>query len=221
MKIRISLLCLAIISVVMITGACGCSQNSKGQYQSASVNEVLKQGMAEADNQKAANSGLPAEDITQSQEDSTGQITESPESSPEPDTASESADRGDETDSDLSALSDTGEIDIDLTVLSSTMLYSEVYNMVTSPGNYMGKTVKMKAPFACFYEESTGNYYFACIFQDGTACCAQGIEFVLTDEYVYPDDYPEEGEDISVIGVFDTYQEGNYTYCTLRNAKLA
>lgn len=44
--------------------------------------------------------------------------------------------------------------------------------------------------------------------------------FVLTDNYVYPDDYPEVDEEICVVGVFDTYQEGDYTYCTLRKAKL-
>ena len=60
----------------------------------------------------------------------------------------------------------------------------------------------------------------ACIIQDATACCAQGIEFVLTEDYVYPDDYPEVDEEICVVGVFDTYQEGDYTYCTLRKAKL-
>lgn len=35
-----------------------------------------------------------------------------------------------------------------------------------------------------------------------------------------PDDYPQVDAEICVIGVFDTYEEGDYTYCTLRNAKL-
>ena len=61
----------------------------------------------------------------------------------------------------------------------------------------------------------------ACIISDATACCSQGIEFVLTDEYTYPDDYLKEGEKICVIETFDTYQEGDYTYCTLRNARIA
>lgn len=112
------------------------------------------------------------------------------------------------------------EVDVDLTVLSGTMVYSEVYNMLVSPEKYIGKTVKMKGPFACFHDEAADNYYFACIIQDAAACCAQGIEFTLTDDYVYPDNYPEVNEEICVVGVFDTYQEGDYTYCTLRNARL-
>jgi hypothetical protein len=38
-----------------------------------------------------------------------------------------------------------GELDVDLTTLTSTMVYSEVYNMVTTPEDYEGKIVKMTA----------------------------------------------------------------------------
>ena len=111
-------------------------------------------------------------------------------------------------------------IDVDLTVLSATMVYSEVSNMMTSPQDYIGKTVKMKGAFDCFHDEASDNYYFACIIQDATACCAQGIEFVLSGEHKYPNDYPAKGDTICVVGVFDTYREGERTYCTLRNAKM-
>ena len=84
----------------------------------------------------------------------------------------------------------------------------------------MGKTIKMDGVFTAYHDESTGNDYFACIIQDATACCAQGIEFVLTDDYSYPEDYPEVGGEIAVVGEFDTYQEDGYQYCTLRNARL-
>ena len=79
----------------------------------------------------------------------------------------------------------------------------------------------MDGLFAYYRDEATGKYYFACIIQDATACCAQGIEFVLTEDYTYPDDYPEVNAEICVVGVFDTCQEGNCTYCTLRNATFA
>lgn len=115
---------------------------------------------------------------------------------------------------------DDSGVEVDLTVLSSTMVYSEVYNMMIEPENYIGKTVKMEGQFVPYYDESTGNYYFACFISDATACCSQGIEFVLTDEYSYPDDYPKEGDTICVVGTFDTYMEGKSMYCTLRNAIL-
>lgn len=111
-------------------------------------------------------------------------------------------------------------VDVDLTALSSTMVYSEVYHMLVSPEDYIGKTVKMAGSFAFYHDETSNKDYFACVIADATACCSQGIEFILTDDYTYPDDYPEEGGEICVVGVFDTYQEGDYTYCTLREAKM-
>ena len=101
-----------------------------------------------------------------------------------------------------------------------TLKPSEVYNMMLSPEDYTGKTVKMEEIYSVFYDEVSDKYYFACIIMDATACCSQGIEFELRDDYKYPDDYPEEGSYICVEGVFDTYMEGENLYCTLRDAEL-
>ncbi len=112
------------------------------------------------------------------------------------------------------------DFDVDLTKLSSTMVYSEVYNMMTAPDGYMGKTVKMKGPFSVYHDEETGNYYFACIISDAAACCSQGIEFILAGEHTYPKDYPELGTEITVTGIFDTYEENGYRYCRLNDAEI-
>lgn len=117
---------------------------------------------------------------------------------------------------------DTGAdgIDIDLTTLSATMVYSQVYNMMIAPEDYVGKMVKMQGMMASYYDEAADRRYFACIIQDATACCAQGIEFELAGELKYPDDYPSDGEAICVEGVFETYKEGELTYVTLRKARF-
>ena len=116
------------------------------------------------------------------------------------------------------AQSNTQGIDVDLTTLSSTMVYSEVYNMMSEPDGYLGKTIKMDGTFAVYHDEETDKYYYACIIQDATACCSQGLEFELDGNYKYPDDYPEEGENICVVGAFDVYEEGGNSYCVLRKA---
>lgn len=111
-------------------------------------------------------------------------------------------------------------IDVDLTVLSSVMVYSEIYNMMISPDDYIGKTVKMNGSFAYYKDESTGQEYFACIIQDATACCAQGMEFALAGDYSYPDDYPAVGDEITVTGKFETYDKGQMKYCVLTDAVM-
>nr|MCR5716412.1 hypothetical protein [Lachnospiraceae bacterium] len=85
---------------------------------------------------------------------------------------------------------------------------------------YVGKTIRMSGLMSIFLDEATEKYYYACIIQDATACCAQGIEFEPTKDFVYPDDFPKDGEIVTVVGTFDTYVEGEYTYCTLRNARM-
>ena len=112
-------------------------------------------------------------------------------------------------------------IDVDLTKLSSTMVYSEVYNMMVSPDNYTGKTVKMNGAFAYYEDPETKAQYFACIIADATACCSQGLEFILTGEHTYPNDYPELNSEITVTGTFETYEENGYNYCRLVNAEFS
>ncbi len=116
--------------------------------------------------------------------------------------------------------SNVGEIDVDLTAMSSSVVYSAVYDMITNPASYIGKVIKMTGPIAMYQDPSSDKRYFACIIRDATACCAQGMEFELGSRYSYPEDYPELGTEVTVVGTFDTYTEGQYQYCTLRNASL-
>lgn len=105
-------------------------------------------------------------------------------------------------------------IDVDLTSMSSTLVYSEVYDMITNFHNYVGKVIKMNGIAEVWTDPNTNVTYRTCIIQDATACCAQGIEFELTEGA----DQVKRGDAIVVIGVFDVYFEGEIPYCTLRNA---
>ncbi|MCR5691959.1 MAG: hypothetical protein K6G62_07055 [Eubacterium sp.] len=115
---------------------------------------------------------------------------------------------------------DYSQVDLDLTNLNATMIYAEVYNIVTSPDSYVGQTIKMSGLFDTTTDEATGKQYFACIIPDATACCTQGIEFSLAGKKSYPEDYPKPGDKFTVVGVFSTYQEGGMTYCQLTQAKI-
>ena len=203
-------------SLLIMTGcgrAAGNESHDLTQDSTSDVEDVLAQRMAEADAQ--------AQEAYDSQDD----LSEVPGLSDSEDTAGrqsgvdEGAPAPDPLMLDESVLQTEG-VDIDLTVLSSTMVYSQVYNLMVDPYSYIGKTIKMTGMYACTDLTQSTEFYCACIIQDATQCCSQGIEFELDDTYFFPDDYPEYGDDITVIGEFDTYQDGGYTYCTLRNARL-
>ena len=107
-------------------------------------------------------------------------------------------------------------IDVNLTKLSATMVYSEVYNMVSEPDAYIGKVVRMAGTAASTYYDVTDRTYHAIIIADATACCAQGIEYELPEGQSYPEDDAE----TTVTGVFSTYDEFGRTYVYLEDATL-
>ncbi len=97
----------------------------------------------------------------------------------------------------------TVTIDVDLTTLSSTMVYAKVYDMtVTNPKQYLGKTVKAKGPYS-----PNGSYHYVVI-ADATACCQQGIEFIWNGH----SSYPKKNEEIEIVGIYRSYNEGSETY---------
>ncbi|MCR5432150.1 MAG: hypothetical protein K6E95_06295 [Lachnospiraceae bacterium] len=116
--------------------------------------------------------------------------------------------------------SSAGGIDIDLTEMSSTMVYAEVYFMMVYPDRYIGKKIKADGLFATYHDEVLDKMYYACIVKDATECCAQGLEFALKEEKKYPEEFPKEGEDVCVTGIFDTYVEGDGTYAVLKDAVM-
>lgn len=104
--------------------------------------------------------------------------------------------------------------DVDLSVLSGTMVYAEVYRIMSAPSDYLGKTIKIKGTYNASYYPPTQKYYSYVLVADATACCAQGFEFEWTGKS-YPEDYPENGETIEVVGVFGCYEELGTTYYSL------
>lgn len=92
--------------------------------------------------------------------------------------------------------------------------------MLYTPDDYIGKMVKMKGAFAYYEDPETKEQYFACIIADAMACCSQGLDFIPTDEYTYPDDYPELNAEITVTGTFEIYEKNGIKYCRLANAAI-
>ena len=116
---------------------------------------------------------------------------------------------------------ETVKVDLDLSCMSGTVVYSQIYNLMTDPAPYLGKVIKMAGLYNVYEDTLTGNVYHACVVPDATACCAQGIEFVRPDGYNWPADYPEDGSSIVVTGRLETYDEDGIQYLHLTNAELA
>lgn len=113
-------------------------------------------------------------------------------------------------------------IDIDLTKMNATMVYSEVYNMLDAPSNYIDKIVKVRGPFRPFESNDPNFCYPAIVIQDATACCANGLEFLL---YGVPrcsmdggNGYPLYNQEATIVGKFATYIEDRYMYVHLVDA---
>ena len=188
------LFCL-MLAVCMMVSLCACGKDS----EEGAGND------ASSSNEKSSAS---AESIPTPKEQETPDEQQTPE---EPEQTQTSADG----------------VEVDLTVLSSTMVYSEVYNMLyNDPAHYLGKTVRARGTFSIYQLVTDGVLQpdpvaYACIISDAAACCAEGMEFVLKDDLAYPDDYPELGAEITVIGEFQSYEENGMTWYHLVNARLA
>ncbi len=111
--------------------------------------------------------------------------------------------------------------DIDISRMSGTMVYGQVYQMVMYPSKYLGKHIKMKGIFSSYYDEELKRRFYGCVIADALACCSQGLAFELAKPRKYPEQYPAEGDAIVVEGDFDYEKdEGGSGFPIIRNAEM-
>ena len=108
--------------------------------------------------------------------------------------------------------------DVDLTKSDTQMAYVQLSNMMLSPEDYRGKTIKMRGTFAHATEKN--KTFFVCYVMDATACCSQSLEFETDEAYDYPDGYPALESEITVTGVFETYEYNGYAMYRLAHAEV-
>ena len=224
MKIRKCFFLSVCLTASLIFSACGSKTYNTGRMPGASatgVEAVLSSGMAAAESsfgeekggagEGTGASGNNAPDSTSGNGAQTSSDTRSGNGAQSP------SDPTPGSGVEITDVDRSGEV-LDLTAISSTLVYSEVYNMIYEPELYVGKTIIMEGSFAVSFDESTGNYYYGCIIQDATACCAQGMEFVPAGKLTYPDDFPELGTTIRITGVYGSYTEASGTYYAVMDA---
>lgn len=195
------------ILLVLLLSLTACGSTSEDKKTSGSnsnspgVDEILQQEMAKEDAQQGREQPLDQERKAEEEAQAAQQAQQE--------------DARDVTEDELWTVESTIEgVDVDLTAVSDTIAYAQLYDMLVHKEDFIGKVVRLKGIFASFHSEETGMDYYSCQVTDNTLCCSMGLEFVLGQGHGYPRD----GEEIVVQGVFDTYEENNLIYCTLRDA---
>ncbi len=98
---------------------------------------------------------------------------------------------------------DIESIDLDLTQLNKNMLYSQLYNIMMNPLDYLGKSIRIEGLYISDLATDTGKSYHFVVITDEAACCQQGMEFKI-DEGL---NYPEPNTSIVIEGIFASYME--------------
>ena len=105
---------------------------------------------------------------------------------------------------------------VDLSVLSSTLAYSQISNIIDNYEEYLGTTITMSGLFNGIV--SYGNKIYTCSINDATACCSLGFEFRLPN-----DEEPSgcnDGDIITVTGMLSSYTEDGTVYLELLDAAV-
>lgn len=184
-------------AVVLISGCGKQADNGKGINSGKTVDKVIE-SQVKKEEQKKTEESTKEDTQKNDQQNTDTQTSESVQGSVNAPEAS---------------------VDVDLSVMDSDMIYATVYQMMSDPEQYVGKTFRIEGKFYVTYDEMTKNQYYYCVNKDATECCAQGLEFVWGDgSHIYPDEYPNDGTEVIVDGTFELYMENDSRYCRLANA---
>ena len=121
---------------------------------------------------------------------------------------------------ETSSTYDPSKVNLDLTKMSATMIYSTIFNMLIMPEDYINKTIKVTGWFETATNPQTGEIYYAVVVPDATACCQEGLEFVWPGEHSYPADFPEVGANITITGLYKVIETDGITYTYLEASSV-
>ena len=131
---------LAVAFYLVSLCACGDQKIQSKSKQDSATEQVVQEQMANATGETSA----PPTAIPEQQPASEESVSEPEQAQPA------------EAFPDDEPSQSASNLDVDLTTLSSTMVYSEVYNMMYEPDRYVGKRIKMDGQFAVYEDPNTG-----------------------------------------------------------------
>ena len=110
--------------------------------------------------------------------------------------------------------------EIDLTMMSPTMLFAEVVNMTRTPKKYDGATVTLRGGLmilAVDLETGVGSY--SCYVEDATKCCQRGIGFTI-DRPLEDTSILVEGSEVIIKGTFESYEMGGRNFVRIADCDI-
>ena len=110
--------------------------------------------------------------------------------------------------------------EIDLTMMSPTMLFAEVVNMTRTPKKYDGATVTLRGGLlilAVDLETGVGSY--SCYVEDATKCCQRGIGFTI-DRPLEDTSILVEGSEVIIKGTFEIYEMGGRNFVRIADCEI-
>ena len=110
--------------------------------------------------------------------------------------------------------------EIDLTMMSPTMLFAEVVNMTRTPKKYDGAMVTLRGGLmilAVDLETGVGSY--SCYVEDATKCCQRGIGFTI-DRPLEDTSILVEGSAVIIKGTFEIYEMGGRNFVRIADCEI-
>ena len=110
--------------------------------------------------------------------------------------------------------------EIDLTMMSPTMLFAEVVNMTRTPKKYDGAMVTLRGGLmilAVDLETGVGSY--SCYVEDATKCCQRGIGFTI-DRPLEDTSILVEGSEVIIKGTFEIYKMGGRNFVRIADCEI-
>lgn len=217
---RLIMSILVLSMLLTVTGCGGASQTAGSRLNTQNaVDKVLNQKTGDGDVESKSSAGATTETTITTEMQTTTETESAFATEPTSEPTYGQVVNGD---SSVIAQYKSEGVDVDLTLMGKDLIYATVYQMMSKPEEYEGKTIRIEGKYYASYYPVTDKYYNYCLIADALACCSQGLEFELGGDAVYPDDYPADQSQVIVTGVFETYTEEagqTFYYCRLKDAK--
>lgn len=113
------------------------------------------------------------------------------------------------------SLAEPAAVDLDLSLMPTSVAYAQAIAMQREPDGYLGLTVRVGGIFNYSEARQRG----VVIIADRSGCCETSLDFVCAGDPCFPDDYPELYSRITVVGIFST-EDGEENAFRLTDAVL-